>query len=133
MSMCSILSYILSMILAVGFVARPRSDCAKLESASLTSWKANAPPVPVPNKRRPTFDNRRPTFENQSSINGYAWSRSARSTIPSIPEHENENMEQAPQNAPMMRATGRQHHPPPTNNVPRRYDDASTLTWDPGY
>lgn len=130
MSICSILSYILSMILAVGFAARPQGDGAKFEGGSLKSWKVNAPPapvpVPVPNKRRPTFD-------NQSSINGYAWSRSAPSAVSSIPENANEDMEQSSQNEAMMRAAWRQHHPPPTNNVPRRYDDTSTLTWDPGY
>ncbi|KAL3823841.1 hypothetical protein ACHAXA_004113 [Cyclostephanos tholiformis] len=131
MSIFSMLSYITSMILTVGFAARPQNDGVKLESASLASWmasepgssKAQAPPVPEYSR----------TMDHQSSINGYAWSRSAPSSIPSIPENESENMEQTPQNAPMMRASSRQHYPPPTNNVPRRYDDTSTLTWDPGY
>jgi hypothetical protein len=87
MSICSISAYIFSMTLAVGFAARPKNDdAAKFETASLPSWmasepgepgssaKAQAPPV-VPEDSR-TMD--------RSSVGGYAWSRSAPSTIVSV-------------------------------------------------
>ncbi len=143
MSICSILAYIFSMTLAVGFAARPKNDNVILDTASLASWmasepgsteKAQAPLVPADSR----------TIDQRSSIDGYAWSRSAQSTIPSKdspPGNENGVKEHAPQikdqfdkdKAPILRSSSRQHNPPPANNVPRKYDDVSTLTWDPGY
>lgn len=141
MSICSILAYIFSMTLAVGFAARPKNDNVKLDTASLASWMASEHgSAAKPQAPRMPEDSR--TMDQRSSIDGYAWSRSAPSTIPSAdspPENDNGVKEHAPQNedqfdkAPMMRASSRQHYPPPTNNLPRKYDDMSTLTWDPGY
>lgn len=131
MSITSMGTYFISMVMAIGFAARPKKDDFTYEEASLPSWMASEngesaiahapPPKPVhPDDRL-------------SSVGGYDWSRSAPSTIPSqentiedyglarepIPEHDDG---QKP-----IRSY------PPTNGAPRRYDDMSTLTFDPGY
>jgi hypothetical protein len=59
------------------------------------------------------------------------------SAADSPPENENGVQEQAQNEdqfdeAP-LRGSMRQHYPPPANKVPKKYDDMSTLTWDPGY
>jgi len=136
MSISSMSAYFVSMVLTLGFVTRPKLDEFTYDDASLPSWmasengesaKAQAPPVP----RRASEDDQ----ERRSSI-GYDWSRSAPSTIPSMDasrpieedygmEHE-EDFREDKKEEPIPAY-------PPTNNIPRRYDDMSTLTWDPGY
>ena len=173
-SIISIGAYMITMILAVGYATRPKNDAGEFETASLPSWasepstqKAQAPPRRVTNPM---------SMDQRSSIDGYAWSHSAQSTIPSTdmtPQHNNyrataTTTELALQNvnpfddvknpfhdeSPLeqsrrssmrssgkssekerlslsMRSSGNSYRPPPSNKV--KYDDTSTLTWDPGY
>lgn len=134
MCISSMAAYFVSVIMAVGFAARPKRDAFSHEDESLTSWmgteneqsaKAQAQ-AQAPAERRDT----------QSQ---YDWSRSAPSTIPSIniaeveedygmEEHMDVLHEQFDEDdiAPIP------EFPPHENRSSRRFDDTSTLTWDPG-
>lgn len=137
MSITSIAIYFVSMILCVGFAARPKVDDFIHDEASLPSWMASetgssAKAQAIPQVRKESMDDR------LSSVNGYDWSRSAPSTIPSlsantpIPIEDYGLAETAP-------PTEEEHQPepiqlyPPQSRGPRNNDDLSTLTWDAGY
>jgi len=76
----SIFTYLVSMILSVGFASRPSTDAYAYEEASLPSWMVSengtSNKAPAPDQ---LDDNR----TRRSSIGNYDWSRSAPSTIPS--------------------------------------------------
>merc|ERR1719237_1102080 len=124
MSISSIVAYSISVTMAVGFAARPKTDDFTHEEASLPSWmasesgssaKAHAPPPPK-------------NLDPQSSVDGFDWSRSAPSTIPSQTV-EDYGMAVGP--VPVQ-GESRAHYPPLANGAPKVYEDCSTLTWDPG-
>eukprot|EP00578_Thalassiosira_sp_NH16_P003206 CAMPEP_0181133634 /NCGR_PEP_ID=MMETSP1071-20121207/31631_1 /TAXON_ID=35127 /ORGANISM="Thalassiosira sp., Strain NH16" /LENGTH=323 /DNA_ID=CAMNT_0023220043 /DNA_START=98 /DNA_END=1069 /DNA_ORIENTATION=- len=138
MCMTSIALYFVSMTLSVGLAARPKTDDYTYEESSLPSWMASetgssAKAHAIPQKRDEQM-NRRSSIE-------YDWSRSAPSTIPSIsvnsPIVDYGLPEEAPPHEERQQELRHSIQPipvyPPVNNAPRRYDDMSTLTWDPGY
>lgn len=148
MSITSIAAYFVSMVLAVGYATRPKLDDYTYDEASLPSWMASetgsSAKAQVPARRQPSDFG----ADRHSSVGGQEWSHSAPSTIPSratpIEDYGMDSQEQSM--TPMcesmqgsmgdsaresMRETIPAH--PPTKGETRRYDDMSTLTWDPGY
>lgn len=133
MSIGSIAAYLVSIILTVGFAARPQMDDFQYEEASLPSWMASET-----GSSAQAHASTRPDPEidpgGGRSVVGYDWSHSAPSTIPTITEEYGiEGEEDQPVSKQNANPVSIPAYPPVTNAPPKRYDDCSTLTWDPGY
>lgn len=131
MSVASIAAYFISVVMTVGFAARPKKDDFTYEEASLPSWMASENDSSAKALAPSDKENKR-EMDRNSSVGGYAWSRSAPSTIPSQngPE-EDFALDEEPEAA--ARADQVEPIPVYPPKGPRRYDDCSTLTFDPGY
>ena len=127
MSICAIATYFVSIVMSVGYASRPKRDNFSYEEDSLPSWMASenessAKAQVPPSTRLPSAEIQEERRASMST-GGYDWSRSGRSMpsagIKDYGLHDDEEDGNG--------------YPPPAKSAPKKFDDMSTLTWDPGY
>ena len=136
MCISSMAAYFVSVIMAVGFAARPKRDAFSHEDESLTSWMGTENEQSAKAQMSPE---RRDSLKHNTAQSQYDWSRSAPSTIPSINNAEveedygmEEHMDVLHEQFDEDDIAPIPEFPPHENRSSRRFDDTSTLTWDPG-
>lgn len=153
LSICSIAAYLASAILALSFAATPTPK--GYDEASLRSWMASEVDVSAEH-RSVTFA--QDEMDRRGGMNGPAWSQSAPSTMVSrdasavggdrrapledyaVEEYAATPEEEGEFGTIVIPVVPEERHPkhhipayPPTNRPRPKYDDTSTLTFDPGY
>ena len=155
LSICSIAAYLASAILALSFAATPTPKGYVYDEASLRSWMASEVDVSAEH-RSVTFA--QDEMDRRGGMNGPAWSQSAPSTMVSrdasavggdrrapledyaVEEYAATPEEEGEFGTIVIPVVPEERHPehnipayPRTNRPRLKYDDTSTLTFDPGY